>query len=253
MKTLCTYIVFLFALNTEAKLFQNSYLSFDLPKERWNCVLEKTEWICRSTSRKESREAIIIFTAKETGPQDNYRAYENHLKTPKSVSSRQGKPIQTILKQIKRRKINNHEWVDGLTLHGEIPAFYTRYLATVKSKIAVLVTFTAHQKSYSKYSRDFIRSIQTLRVKSVDHLFKSLTTLRGSSSNMFGPAGVGAGIPDDMLEEECYEDDEDCYYEDEASLGDDPESLVAILLILLAIGGYFIYKRKKNVNQAPFS
>ena len=49
-------------------------------------------------------------------------------------------------------------------LGSEIPNYYTRYLAAVKGRVAVLVTFSAHKKYYTKYSGQFFEAIKTLRV-----------------------------------------------------------------------------------------
>ena len=74
----------------EAKVFRNSYLSFELP-DKWDCYLENTAWVCRyaisknclgpnsstptcEEQRKKAREAIIILAAKEVGPKDSFSA-----------------------------------------------------------------------------------------------------------------------------------------------------------------------------------
>ena len=66
--------------------------------------------------------------------------------------------------QIPQRNINNHPWVDGLHNGSEVTTYFTRYLATVKDRIAILVTFSAHRSIYTKYSKDFISAIESLRV-----------------------------------------------------------------------------------------
>jgi len=43
-------------------------------------------------------------------------------------------------------------------------SYLTRYLATIKERIAILVTFSAHQSHYTKYSNDFFNVILSLRV-----------------------------------------------------------------------------------------
>jgi len=56
-----------FSINSQAKLFSNSYVSFELPP-RWDCQSEATEWICRSEQKSDAQTAIIILTAKKVGP-----------------------------------------------------------------------------------------------------------------------------------------------------------------------------------------
>lgn len=226
----------------QAKVFQNSYVRFELPSQ-WQCQMEQTEWICRSTNQQSAREAIIVLTAKEVGPLDTLTAYETYLKKPKVAVGTNGKSVPAKLKQLNRRKITNHEWVDALLLGSEIPNFYTRYLATVKSRIAVLVTFTAHQRFYTKYSRDFFNAIQSLQVTASDSLLNQ-RSLRpsGDDSSLLGYS-VGGVIPPDMLAEtECL-DGQDCSVPDEP-MGDDMGDYALILVLLvLGIGGYLTLKK----------
>jgi LPXTG-motif cell wall-anchored protein len=222
----------------EAKLFKNAYVSFQLPS-RWNCHLEKTEWICRSSHAKDKREAIIILTAKEVGPQDSLPIYTNYLKQPKTVPGRGGKPTRSKIKHTKQRRIAGHQWVDGLQLGSEIPSFYTRYLATVKGRIAILVTFSAHRRYYTKYSADFFRAIQSLRVVATNDLFKNPNAgIRGAGESLGG--AIGGVIPQDLLsgEEE---------YPDELSDGSgDDETMMILGFVIIALGLYFMLKRRKK-------
>ncbi len=168
--------------SANAKTFRNAYVSFDLA-DRWDCTLEQTEWVCRTNpGPTDSREAVIILTAKEVGPSDSLNAYQQHLKTARSIFSRSGQAIQSRILKVEQRNINQHPWVDGMHEASEIPNYYTRYLATTKDKIAVLVTFSAHKLHYSKYSSDFYKAIESLRVI--------------ATKNLMGGAGAGgAGVP----------------------------------------------------------
>ncbi len=154
----------LFVQELKAKVFRNAYISFEVP-DNWKCVLEQTEWVCRSDFEKQAREAVIIFTAKEVGPTDNFALYETHLNTPKMVPSRAGTPVASkVYYKAKMVQINDHKWLDGLHFGSEVPNYFTRYLATMKDKIAILVTFSAHRLQYTKYSKDFFRAVNSLRV-----------------------------------------------------------------------------------------
>src|SRR5690349_13257675 len=121
-----------FISTAEAKTFSNAYISFNMP-DTWNCSLEQTEWVCRSSKVEEAKEAIIILTAKEVGPTDSYQNYRQHLNSPIQAQARAG---QTSMSQIiypaKDLKINNQDWLDGLHLGSEVPNYYTRYVATIK-------------------------------------------------------------------------------------------------------------------------
>ena len=170
--------------SAEAKTFINSYVSFELA-DRWNCVLEQTEWVCRTSGTGDAREAIIILTAKEVGPQDSLPAYLGHLKASRQITTRTGLPITSEIQKVEQRLINSHPWADGMHLQSEVPNYYTRYVATTKDDIAVLVTFSAHKTHYSKYAQDFFRAIESLKVVWTK-------TSRGGGNR--GPLGPGGGL-----------------------------------------------------------
>ena len=243
MKT--TNIILLFCLIpcfANAKLFQNSYVKFELP-DNWQCNMEQTEWICKSADKTASREAIVILTAKEVGPLDTVTEYENYLKKPKVAVGAKGQSVTAQIKQIQRRTVKNHEWVDGLLLGSEIPNFYTRYLATTKSRVAVLVTFTAHQRFYTKYSKDFFNAISSLEVLASDALLnqRSLAPI-GSDSSLLG-YNVGGVIPQDMLNEADCIDGEDCL--STSSEDDFANTVLALVVLILAVSAYLVLSKKK--------
>lgn len=149
--------------SAHAKLFRNAYVSFELPPN-WNCKLEGSEWVCENDFSAKTKEAIIILTAKEVGPTDTLPAYLAHLQTPRIIQGRGGAPIRSEIKHVKERMIGNHMWIDALHLGSEVGPYFTRYLATTKDRIAILVTFSAHKEHYTKYSADFIRAVESLRV-----------------------------------------------------------------------------------------
>src|SRR6185312_5686077 len=129
-----------------AKRFRNAYVSFELPPN-WNCKLEGSEWVCENEFSNKTKEAIIILTAKE-------------------------------------RMISNQMWIDGMHLGSEVGPYFTRYLATIKDKIAILVTFSAHKEQYTKYSADFIKAIESLRV----------VATKDSLGDRGGGVGFGPGV-----------------------------------------------------------
>lgn len=227
-----------------AKTFRNAYVSFELT-DRWDCTLEQTEWVCRAGGISDNREAIIILTAKEVGPSDTVAAYEAHLKTPRTIFSRTGQPIQSQILKVEQRNINQHPWVDGMHQGSEIPNYYTRYLATTKDRIAVLVTFSAHKSHYSKYSSDFYRAIESLRVIAT----KSLMGQGGAGggvgvpgSDMLGSGNMGGGLGN--LGEELPE-------EGTGTRGNDTttKAVMALAFLLLLGGLYLVFGRKKKPTK----
>jgi hypothetical protein len=160
-----TLLVFLLLASGQAyaKRFRNAYVSFELPPN-WNCKLEGSEWVCENDYAGKTKEAIIILTAKEVGPNDTLAAYMAHLQTPRTIPGRGGAPTKSQIIHVKERMIYNQMWIDGMHLGSEVGPYFTRYLATIKDKISILVTFSAHKEHYTKYSGDFIKAVESLRV-----------------------------------------------------------------------------------------
>lgn len=225
----------------QAKTFRNAYVSFELA-DRWDCTLEQTEWVCRTAAGPtDNREAIIILTAKEVGPSDSLTAYQQHLKTARSIFARSGQPIQSRVLKVEQRTINQHPWIDGMHEASEVPNYFTRYLATTKDKIAILVTFSAHKTHYSKYSQDFFRAIESLRVIATKNLMGGAGGAGGAGgvgipgSDMLGSGNNGAfGMGDELPQEG-------------SGSGTDTVIQAAMALaVLLLVGGLYMILRKKK-------
>ncbi len=224
------------SLNTQAKIFRNAYIAFELP-DGWNCSLEATEWVCRSQDAVSSKEAIIIFTAKEIGPTDNFAIYEQTMNTERTLTSKAGSPVQSqVVQKAKQVKINDAAWVDGMQKGSEIPNYYTRYLATIKERIAILATFSAHRDFYAKYSNAFFKAITSLRVIASRGLLTNPTVSGSggsqgvfSGNNNFSGDGLGGDIP---------------RFEKKKG-GGLTKIILALLAVIGSIGGYIYMKRKK--------
>ena len=227
----------LVAPKAQAKTFTNAYISFELP-DKWDCALDQTEWVCRPIAADQSQQAIIILTAKEVGPSDSLPAYEQHLKTPRQITSRTGTMIMSEILTVEQKKIADQPWVDGFHKSSEVPNYLTRYLATTKDKIAVLITFSAHTLYYSKYSQDFLRAIGSLRVIAP----KSMGRSGGGEGD--GPFGIaqnpdlGGGV--DLPPEEGPGAGAG------GGLGNKTKMVLALAVILAAIGIYLMTRRSRK-------
>lgn len=223
----------------DAKAFRNAYISFELPQS-WNCSLEQTEWVCRSENSKEAKEAIIILTAKEVGPTDSIQLYESHLNNPISINLKTGGTADSkIVYKSKNVQINDQSWIDGLHLGSEVPNYFTRYLATIKGRIAVLVTFSAHKQFYTKYSQDFFKAVMSLRVIETKNLANNpdLGPIRPGSGTL-GPGSFQAAMPADMANPDEMAGSK--------GQGSNKMMLLLVALILGAAGIYIFLKKKKN-------
>ena len=169
----------LFSHSLFAKKFSNGYIEFELPP-KWQCVIEGSEWVCQSENANRKKEAIIILAAKKRGPQDTLANYLAYLKKEKMYQLPGSKMQRSEPKTVKTETINGGQWIDALHLASEVPGFYTRYLATVKSDIGVAVTLSVTKNLYNAYKGIFDNIIGSLRVFRQDN--KKLAKLRLGSN-----------------------------------------------------------------------
>ena len=154
-------------LNTEngwSKLFRNDYVQFELPAG-WDCKIEGSEWVCQSNDPEVKKEIIVICAAKQRGPEDEIDKYREHLKKPRPKTDLAGKPYTSEVVWVNEKEIKGQMWVDGMHVGSEIPGFYTRYISTVKGKVAMLLTWSVAKSSYQKYLAEmnaFVNSLQAL-------------------------------------------------------------------------------------------
>jgi len=244
LKTIILVVLFS-ASTTNARTFKNAYISFEI-LDTWKCKLEQTEWVCRSEDLQESKEAVIILTAKEKGPSDSFPIYTEHLVKPIALNSKTGATIMSSVTMPPRIElINNQSWIDSLHTNSEVQNYFTRYLATIKDQIAILVTFSAHNKYYTKHQSHFMDTVKSLRVIATKDLSSrpDLGPLRGSNERL--GQGIGEAIPSDLLMAE----DESLNKGGANSLLSN-EYVMGGLLLLLTIAAYIgfkIYQKKKGL------
>ena len=232
-----------------AKTIRTSYVSFEIP-DKWDCALETTEWVCRTgsvTPGVDSREAIIIFTAKEVGPQDSLPLYAEHLKLQRTIPSRTGAPMQSQVIKVEQKNIAGQPWVDGMHLSSEVPNYYTRYLATTKDRIGIVVTFSAHKLHYTKYTGDFFRAVESLRVVAV----RSNPVGGGGGGGQGGPGG-GGGLLGPGSSSYMDVDSGELPPEENgggSGFGSMASKLIGFALLLLAVGGYLVIKQQQKPKK----
>ena len=247
-KNLC-FIFTLAALpfSAGAVLFQNDYLSFELP-ENWKCKPFKTDWVCHSIHSRKSKEAMIILTAKEAGSLDNFTEYEKFLSKNRTIRSKTGQPVRSkIISPGKKLFLNNHPWVDGWFEASEVPKYYTRYEVTVccgtVPKLAVLVAISAHRDRYSKYSKAFMRAIKTLKLTPDISMALNKMRAMGTHESMGNIAAyMGDLIGDGEL------DDEDAEGEGLGG-GLDATAMGGLGAGLLALVAYFMIRAKRKKRR----
>lgn len=228
-------LFFLVSLSTQARTFKNAYISFDI-LDSWKCNLEQTEWVCRALDPQESKEAVIILTAKEKGPTDSFPIYEAHMNAPMTLTQKTGASSSSrVVYKAQTQKINDQPWLDGLHTNSEVLGYHTRYLATIKDQIAILVTFSAHNRFYQKHSSHFMRTIKSLRVIASKDLLSRADVggIRGAHESL-GIGGSGQGMPGDLLAAD------DGVAGKKGPFG--KETLLGLGLLILAVLGYIGFK-----------
>ncbi|AGH95062.1 hypothetical protein [Pseudobdellovibrio exovorus] len=243
LSVLCLASVGLSSLQAEARTFKNAYISFEM-QDNWKCQLEQTEWVCRAEDPQEAKEAVIILTAKETGPTDSYEIYAGHMDNPINTVTQSGIPLTSLVKyKSQEQKINDQKWLDALHQDSEVPNYFTRYLATIKDQIAILVTFSAHNKHYAKHSPNFDRTIRSLRVIATKDLLNrpDLGPLHGSSDILGAP--ISGAMPTDLIAPE----ETAAHAKAKKSIFQN-EMLIGLALFILAVLGYVgmkIYQKRR--------
>jgi hypothetical protein len=192
-----TLAPFLLTLSAHAGKFANQFVEFELPGSSWTCLLEGTEWVCQNQQDPvKKKEAIIILAAKIQGDQDTLDQYLSYLKNPKTYTNGQGKQVTSQVKYAQSKTIQDQPWADSLHVDSEISGFYTRYLATVKDGIGILVTYSVNKNKYTDYSALFEEMVKSLKA------FRREGGLNAApaSSNLF----AGAKVPSDISSETVF-------------------------------------------------
>jgi hypothetical protein len=232
-----------FASQAQAAKFANQFIEFELPPQ-WQCSLEGAEWVCQNTNAAKKKDAIIVLAAKLKGDQDSLDQYLAYLQASKSFNSIQGKPVKSDPKYAKTINLNSQPWVDALHLESEIPGFYTRYLATIKQDIGVLVTYSINKTKYQDYLGDFDNMVKTLKVfrkagginvaPQAGNLFQNTQIPTSVGSDSVFPGGqVQGGAPDAT----------NTPAQSKSKL---PLPLPVLALIALGAAVLFFLKKKKN-------
>ncbi len=156
-------IALLFALlATPILALKTAYVSFDHP-DGWRCELSQGVWICQSTLEGERRESVVLSIATTAAEWDTVDNYLEYLKKPRTITDEQGKPVESKVTYARKRDINGVVWVDSLQVNSELPGFWSRYVATVHNKLAILITYVVSQEQYQRLAPQFERMVASLK------------------------------------------------------------------------------------------
>src|SRR6266404_2792634 len=119
------------AATANAKTFQNSYVSFEVP-DNWTCLQEGVAWTCTPQNPIEAKEAVIVLAAKVAGPEDNLTNFLAFLRQPKKIVTKVGTPMPSQVMSAQEQNLGGQRWIRAQHLGSEVQEYYTLYLATVK-------------------------------------------------------------------------------------------------------------------------
>lgn len=228
------------ANNAHAAKFANQFVEFELPAG-WVCLLEGAEWVCQNQQdATKKKDAIIVLAAKIQGDQDTLDQYLNYLKNPKTYTTPQGKNVTSEVRYARNNTIGDQSWVDSLHLESEITGFFTRYLATVKDGIGILVTYSVNKNKYQEYSSMFDEMVKSLKAFRKE----GGLNIAGASSDLFKTKGAGNLSPDSVFGGNIQGADDSKPAQKAASLLDDPITFyggIALVALILIVA----MKRKK--------
>lgn len=235
-------LFFILTPSAFSKIFSNQFIEFELPTA-WNCTLEGSEWVCQNTLDAKKKDAIIILAAKLKGTQDSLDQYESYLKAPKEYKSVKGRPMKSQPKYSKQLNIQDQVWVDSLHLESEVPGFYTRYLATVKQDIAVLVTYSIDKAKYVEYDKEFETMVKTLKVFRRPGIGLNAKSKEADIFKVNVPTGVN---PSAVFPVQTAENDGAAAKKKKATGSSDDDDLMFILAVGVAVVAYIVWRRRSG-------
>ncbi|NCN41089.1 hypothetical protein GW916_07540 [bacterium] len=185
LKALFLMASLLFASSSMAKIFDVEYLSFELSDD-WSCEAVPPNWICEPNKASDKKFALITLTAKEAGAIDQIQNFEAELAKPRSHQMGSDTPIMSQVLKNSRANLNGFEWVQSLHIGSEIHKFKTMYLATVKKPLAIMLTLSAEEQHWDKFSPVFNQVVKSLQLKTISPKSRIGQSGSGGSGNLVG-------------------------------------------------------------------
>ena len=227
----------LFAAGAQAKTFRTQFIKIDLPAN-WSCTQEELDWVCQPDDLSKRSEAIIaIVTKAMNAVDDNMPKYQSILSTPRDMRDLLGNSYKSEVRFVRPHRIRDQDWMDGLSFGSEIPGFYTRYLASVKDKVAGLVSFSIGESVYTKWAPELDQMVESLEIHFDEAAFNELMSKSGSLfSPKLGKGGRFAPKVDDAKQKA-------------PETGTDYATIFGVIVLIGAVG-YYVYAKKKKGGGA---
>jgi hypothetical protein len=218
----------------EAKTFRTQFIKLELPAN-WDCRQEEIDWVCQPDNLAERSEAILVVVTKAVNEvDDNYPKYKEELEKPRDMRDLLGNAYKSQVKYVRERQILNHPWVDALHLGSEIPGFYTRYVASIREKVAGLITYSVAESVFPKYAQVMDQMIDTAEIFFDPKAFAE--AMQSGSGSLLGARSRTKGRLAPTLEAEEAKTEE----------GTDQKQMLVGLALAAGAVAYIIYKRRKR-------
>ena len=93
---------------------------------------------------------------------DNADYYQHYLTTPREPA--QGDGLSSVI-YYRQSDIGGRQWADALHRGSLLPAYYSRYLATIVGATAVLITLSFHEAVYDGQDAFMTEFVSSIRVR----------------------------------------------------------------------------------------
>jgi hypothetical protein len=240
-------VVFLCVLApVPAWALKTAYVSFDHP-EGWRCELSQGVWICQSTAEAERRDSVVLSIATMATEWDTIDNYLEYLKKPRTITDDQGKPLESKVTYARKRDINGITWIDSLQVNSELPGFWSRYVATVHNKLAILITYVVSQEHYQRLAPQFERMVGSLRPNAEFDL--NIASKQGEMP-LPGASKLGP-VSSDILRERLKPASPPREETPEEPEGDSSTVWLAMLVLVAAAAYWVVRKRRSPKKKNP--
>lgn len=167
MRIFASLALILISTYTYAKSVETPYLDVAVP-DNYECVSETGRYVCQPSGLMK-KDTILTMVFKRSGPQDTVEQYSEFIKRPMSRVSTSGPPALSTVSFVRTIKIDGFDWVEAKHLESEVPNYVTYYWATVRSPVAMVITYSVEKSREAGRMAELIAIRDSLRTKLVQY------------------------------------------------------------------------------------
>lgn len=166
MRYMTLLALILVAQTSFAKSLETPYLDLVVPDD-YNCTSDTGRYICQGQAGQKTKDSILTMIFKRSGPQDTIPQYQEFIGRPMSRVSTSGPPALSKVELVRTIKIAGQDWVEAKHFESDLPNYYTYYWATVRSPVAMVVTYSVEKKREEARMSELVAIRNSLRTKEV--------------------------------------------------------------------------------------